>query len=401
MKIQLTKRLVLSAKPAANPYEMRDILIKGLLLRVNPSGHKAWVVEWARGRRRTLGALSELTLDDARSAAAVVMAEAMKLGEPTLSTKGRGDLTLDVFINEHYSPWVPDQLKGGKETVDRIRAAFRDLMPRRLSEIDQWVVDRWWTDRLSMVSARTKQPLSKVTVSRDIAALRSALNKAVEWKFLTENPLTKIRQKLVAARKVVRFLADDEEKRLRQTLDERDRKMFAARLSGDAWRVKRAKSRLPPLDPAGYPDHLTPVVLLAMNTGLRKGELLALKWEDVCLTSRMLTVRAENAKSGRERYVPLNNEATDVLVRWKLRGCPGSRVFDVDDIKTAWWSLLRSARIKDLRFHDLRHHFASRLVMRSVDLNTVRELLGHADIKMTLRYAHLAPAHLVDAVSRI
>jgi site-specific recombinase XerD len=102
-----------------------------------------------------------------------------------------------------------------------------------------------------MASARTKQPLSKVTVSRDIAALRSALNKAVEWKFLTENPLTKIRQKLVAARKVVRFLADDEEKRLRQTLDERDRKLFAARPSGDAWRVKCAKSRLPALDPAG------------------------------------------------------------------------------------------------------------------------------------------------------
>jgi site-specific recombinase XerD len=95
-------------------------------------------------------------------------------------------------------------------------------MPRKLLAIDHRMVDRWWTERLYTVSARTRQPLSKVTASRDIAALRSALNKAMEWKFLTENPLTKIRQKPVAARKVVRFLADDEEKRPRQALDERD-----------------------------------------------------------------------------------------------------------------------------------------------------------------------------------
>ena len=70
MKIQLTKKLVMGAKPAPKPYELRDVLIKGLLLRVHPSGHRAWVVEWARGRRKTLGAFSELTLEDARTAAA-------------------------------------------------------------------------------------------------------------------------------------------------------------------------------------------------------------------------------------------------------------------------------------------------------------------------------------------
>lgn len=401
MRIQLTKRLVTGAKPALTAYEMRDILIKGLLLRVNPSGHKAWVVEWGRGKRRTLGALSELPLDDARAAAAVVMAEAMRFGEPLGVTKHLPTVTLGLFIDGHYAPWVVEHLKDGKATADRLRAAFRSELSRKLTDIDQMQIDRWWSERLTNTSSKTGKAVSKATASRDLAALRSALSKAVEWKVLLENPLLKIKQRVFAARKVVRYLSDAEEKSLRLALRDRDEKLFAARVSGDRWRIKRGKPCLRTISSSCYPNHLTPIVLLAMNTGLRKSELLGLRWADIDLSLSMLTVRAESAKSGRERHIPLNREASEVLDRWRLSAPACVRVFALDDCKTAWWALLRSAKITDLRFHDLRHHFASRLVMRSVDLNTVRELLGHADIKMTLRYAHLAPAHLAEAVSRI
>ena len=80
---------------------------------------------------------------------------------------------------------------------------------------------------------------------------------------------------------------------------------------------------------------------------------------------------------------------------------PGPGVEPMRDIKTAWSSLMTAAKIDGFRFHDCRHHFASRLVQAGVDLNTVRELLGHGDIRMTLRYSHLAPEHKAAAVAKL
>lgn len=151
----------------------------------------------------------------------------------------------------------------------------------------------------------------------------------------------------------------------------------------------------------GYVDHLTPVVRIAMNIGMRRGELLSMTWADINWEAKMLTIQAENAKSGRQRHIPLNVEAMEVLQRWG--GQAGERrtgkVFEVSDIKKGWGKLIADARIEQFRFHDLRHHFASRLARAGVDLNTVRELLGHADITMTLRYAHLAPDSVMRSAS--
>jgi integrase len=156
-----------------------------------------------------------------------------------------------------------------------------------------------------------------------------------------------------------------------------------------------------------FADHLEPIVLLAMNTGMRRGEILSLRWENVSFETKTLTVLFEHAKSGKTRHIPQNGEAMRTLQAWQADTDGNGIVFKdangkaMTDIGKGWDKLLEDAGITNFRFHDLRHHFASKLVMASVDLNTVRELLGHGDLAMTLRYAHLAPEQKAAAVNLI
>ncbi len=150
------------------------------------------------------------------------------------------------------------------------------------------------------------------------------------------------------------------------------------------------------------------MVLLSINTGLRRGELFYLTWEMVSLPKASLILSGKITKNKNSRFIPLNNEAYQILdhLQKKAHTIDGL-VFSsknnqpFNHVKRSWGSLLKKANITHFRWHDLRHHFASKLVMAGVDLNTIRELLGHSDISMTLRYAHLAPEHKIKAVKKI
>lgn len=398
MRTQLTKRIVANAQPQAKPYEMRDILVRGLILRVQPSGHKAWIVSWAHGKRRTLGAVDHLTLEQARAHASQAMAEAVQQRLPSVAKAKVTTPTLGDFLTDHYEPWARVELRRGARYAQRIRTHFADLLKRALHEIDVPTVDRWWCDRLS---ADGRKQVAKATAYRDLATLRAALSMAVEWKLLEQNALLGMRQKGVESRKIVRFLSPVEEAQLRKTLAARDRHLIEGRARGNEVRKARDVALLPELPLDGFGDHLTPIVLLAMNTGLRRGELLSLRWSDVDFHGKTITVQAENAKSGRQRHIPLNAEAFAVISKWAKQSEGKGRIFGALDVKKGWHALLTKAGITSFRFHDLRHDFASKLVRVGVDLNTVRELLGHADIKMTLRYSHLSPDGLAAAVAKL
>jgi integrase len=144
-----------------------------------------------------------------------------------------------------------------------------------------------------------------------------------------------------------------------------------------------------------------------------------------------VTVRGAVAKTGTTRHIPLNDLAVEVLQNWRAQTDGAGLVFPAtkklpirprgddkpewvdarrkksktpgafDNVTSSWAELLKKAKIENFRWHDMRHSFASKLVMAGVDLNTVRDLLGHTDIKMTLRYAHLAPQAKADAVQKI
>jgi integrase len=149
-------------------------------------------------------------------------------------------------------------------------------------------------------------------------------------------------------------------------------------------------------------ERVRPVALIALNAGMRLGEILALPWSLVDLLHGLIHI--PDSKNNEPRHLPINDE-----LRACLKKLPrsGPFVFGFLDgtqrrsCRTAFDNALEAAKIKDFHFHDLRHTFASHLVMAGVDLVTVKELLGHKSISTTMRYSHLAPSHLTKAVENI
>jgi integrase len=137
--------------------------------------------------------------------------------------------------------------------------------------------------------------------------------------------------------------------------------------------------------------------VLAINTGLRRGELLGLTWERVDLSRGV--IRLELTKSGKRREVPLNDDSYRALVN--LTPKTAGRVFSTKSLRKAYENAVVAAKVDDANFHTLRHTFASWAVMRGVSLKELQELLGHSTLTMTLRYAHLAPERLRTAVNRV
>jgi len=158
-------------------------------------------------------------------------------------------------------------------------------------------------------------------------------------------------------------------------------------------------------------QHLRAIVTLAINTGMRKGEIMGLSWERIDLTRDLgfgATLTLYDTKNGEPRGVPLNTQAIAALA--SVEPDPAKRMGRVfkrtngDDygaIRTAWERALKRADIPNFRFHDLRHTCASYLTMRGRPMKEIQEVLGHKSMAMTLKYAHLSPKHLRTAVESL
>jgi len=364
----LTRTDVDSAKPKESAYRLWDAKVPGLCLRILPSGIKTFEAHLARGISRRLGRHPILTLDAARAHAKVALG-----GPAEAAPKSKSD-TFGDFLDDSYGPWVEAERKAGAATLANLKAQFADYLKKPLSAITAWNVEKFKADRL-------RAGIKPATVNRDLVRIRACLSKAVEWKVLAEHPLRSVKRAKGADDSRTRFLSKPEEKRLRDALEK--------------LKLRRR-------------DHLRPMVLLAINTGLRRGELFSLTWGDVSIPRATLTVTAASAKGQVARHVPLNKEAITTLRAWKPKEAkhddlvfPGPGGGRMTNVNKSWAFLVEKAKLEDFRFHDMRHHFASRLVMEGVDLYVVKELLGHSDFAMTQRYSHLAPEHKAAAVAKL
>ncbi|MGH8198919.1 MAG: tyrosine-type recombinase/integrase [Steroidobacteraceae bacterium] len=411
MHAKLSQAIAEKCEPSGREYEVFDTLIPGFVLRVRRSGVRVWTYRYrnseGRQRRYVIGRFPGVGASTARRLVLTLAAD-VSAGADVQAQKRASRLegerkrynTLGTFLSEQYAPWAQVHLKTAKFQIARIEADFAGWMNKPLSDLNTWLIESWRRGQ----SEEGKKPK---TINRDVQRLQALLSKAVDWGVLDRHPFHGLKPLKTDRTGRVRYLSVEEEASLREALSRRDESLRLARIRFNEWRAARHRRPLP-LRGEPYADHLHPVVVVAMNTGLRRSELFHLRWEDIDLDARWLTVHGGTAKNGQTRRIPLNTEAHSTLQAWRklakegeprvFPGVGGDRLKRVD---RAWRGLRKRAQLQNFRFHDLRHHFASRLVQSGVPLNTVRELLGHADTTMVLRYAHLSPDHLADAVEKI
>jgi integrase len=230
------------------------------------------------------------------------------------------------------------------------------------------------------------EEVKPATVNHEMKRLRHMLNKAVEWGYLKENPCKGVKN-LKEPPGRIRYITPEELEALLKACE-------VSSLAENPNNKGRTFSKL-------LTVFLKPVVLTAIHTGARRSEILSLRWKDIDFTQRRIMF--EVTKNGERRMVPMNDTVYEVL-----RSLPvhlGSDLvfpgIDRLQLTMAFRRAIKRAGIEDFKLHDCRHSFASYVTMSGESLRTVQVLLGHKDLRMTMRYAHLSPEHLREAVSKL
>ena len=263
---------------------------------------------------------------------------------------------------EEYSKVNKRSYKTDLAMAVRLR---RELSGKVLQEITTQDVERLRT--------KLKQEMALASVNLHLALLKHLYTKAMEWGKAEKNPAKPVKF-FKANNARIRYLTDEEESQLNTAFPL------------EHWRK----------------------VKVAINTGMRRGEQFNLQWAHVNFQTGVLTI--PRSKHGEARHIPMNDRVVDILRDLPSRmksmyvfpSETGETPLNANNfINRVWNPALKNTGLIDLHWHDLRHTFASRLVMAGVDLRTVQELMGHKTITMTLRYSHLLPTHQRDAVQRL
>ena len=263
---------------------------------------------------------------------------------------------VNMFIELHATPNKrPRVVRRDRGLIKRLSMSFSG---KSLSDITPPMVERYKAER--------SKEVAPATVNRELACLKTMFNKAILWNKATDNPV----------RKVKLFKENNQRKRYLE------------------------KEEIVRFIDACQP-HLKPIVIVAIYTGMRKSEILNLKWKDVDFEHGIIYLI--ETKNGERREVLMNEVVKDTLSKVQHRGrIPyifiGKDNKPYTNVRKSFDAALKKCDIIDFKFHDLRHTFCSQLVMAGVDIKTVQELVGHKTPEMTHRYAHLSPTHKRSAI---
>jgi len=207
MRTVLTQAVIEKLPVPVKTEDHRDARLKGLVLRVTPSGVKSFYCEYARGKRIWLGRADALGLAEARESARAVLSEVYRGVDPVEARKPKpGVPTFRAFPDGDYATWAKANQKARKQNLNRLATAFKPLLDKRLDEITGSDGERWRAGEIA-------RGLSLETINRDISSIKAAFNRAVDWELIETNPLAKVKKSRTDDCLKVRFLSDDERAR--------------------------------------------------------------------------------------------------------------------------------------------------------------------------------------------
>ena len=368
-KMRLTDRAVGRLGAAPGEYTVWDTRITGLGVRVRPSGHRSFVVLDNRNgssKRRTVGPVTHMTVDEARSQCLAIQSGHMdSLTEtPLVPVLLFSDFVSDVWRSECFDRFKPStRRRTNSALTHQLMPTFGDMPLDRIGRKDVIA----WFDRYSGIAPGS--------ANHALGTLRQILNHARAHGHLDVNPATGIRRN--PQRRFNRFLSRNETCRLHAELDRLVAERPARAVQAD-------------------------VIRLLCYTGCRLSEIRTLRWCEVNAD----TLDLADSKTG-PRKVYLNSEAHRIIARQPRTGSdyvfpsPTDPSRPVTERMSLWLTLRKRADLEDVRLHDLRHNYASMAVLNGVPLPTVARLLGHRNVSMTLRYAHVADREVEAAAERI
>ncbi len=366
-RMRLTDAAISRLRPREREYTVWDSRVPGLGVRVRPTGGQSWVClldMGGRSKRVSLGPVSAKSVADARREALGRQAEPQpeKTAGPAKPMPPFRDFVAGPWKEAHFDRYKPS----GQRTASKYLK--RQLLPafgaKPLDRIAPAHVRRWF-DRYSRIAPGG--------ANRALNILGQIMNFAAACGHIEVNPARGIRRNRRPA--LTRFLSGEEIARLHRVLDAQTR-------------------------PDGRQQ--ADIVRLLLLTGCRKGEIMGLRWSEV--RDGMLALA--DSKTG-PRTVPIGSGARAILDRQPRTGSPFVFPSPHDparprcpDLKL-WYRVRREAGIEDVRLHDLRHTHASHAVMSGVPVPVVSRLLGHSNVRMTLRYAHLGDRDIEKAAERV